>query len=58
MKINYPAVIVTALVHFIIGGLWYGLIFGNKFLEIMPGRRRRWNKSRRKATGANTFLRF
>jgi hypothetical protein len=35
MKINYPAVIVAAVVHFIIGGLWYGLIFGNKFLEII-----------------------
>jgi uncharacterized protein DUF1761 len=35
MKINYPAVIVAAVIHFIIGGLWYGLIFGNKFLEII-----------------------
>lgn len=35
MKINYLAVIVTAVVHFIIGGLWYGLIFGNKFIEIV-----------------------
>jgi hypothetical protein len=35
MKINYPAVIVAAMVHFIIGGLWYGLIFGNKFIEII-----------------------
>lgn len=34
MKINYPAVIVAAIIHFIIGGLWYGLIFGNKFIEI------------------------
>ena len=34
MKINYPAVFVAAVVHFIIGGLWYGLIFGNKFIEI------------------------
>jgi hypothetical protein len=35
MKINYPAVIVAAIVHFIIGGLWYGLIFATKFLEII-----------------------
>jgi magnesium-transporting ATPase (P-type) len=34
MKINYLAVFVAAVVHFIIGGLWYGLIFGNKFIEI------------------------
>ena len=36
MKIKYPAVIVAALVHFIIGGLWYSpLLFGNKFLQII-----------------------
>ena len=35
MKINYPAVIVAAVIHFIIGGLWYGLIFGNVFLRIV-----------------------
>ena len=35
MRINYPAVLVAALAHFIIGGIWYGLIFGNKFLEFI-----------------------
>jgi len=35
MKINYPAVIVCAIVHFMIGGLWYGLIFGNKFISLI-----------------------
>ena len=35
MKINYPAVIVAAIAHFIIGGLWYGLIFSNKFIELI-----------------------
>jgi hypothetical protein len=35
MKINYPAVIVAAVVHFMIGGLWYGLIFANTFVEIV-----------------------
>jgi hypothetical protein len=35
MKINYPAVLVAAVVHFIIGGLWYGLIFANTFVEIV-----------------------
>ena len=34
MRINYPAVLVAALAHFIIGGIWYGLILGNKFLEL------------------------
>ena len=35
MKINYLAVIVAAVVHFIIGGLWYGFIFANTFVEIV-----------------------
>jgi hypothetical protein len=35
MKINYLAVIVAAVVHFIIGGLWYGLIFANIFVDIV-----------------------
>jgi hypothetical protein len=36
MKIKYPAVIVAALAHYILGGLWYSpLLFGNKFLQII-----------------------
>ena len=35
MKINYLAVIVAAVIHFIIGGLWYGLIFANIFVGIV-----------------------
>ena len=35
MKINYLAVIVAAVVHFMIGGLWYGLIFANIFVDIV-----------------------
>jgi hypothetical protein len=35
LKINYPAVLVAAFVHFIIGGVWYGVIFSNMFIELM-----------------------
>jgi len=36
MKINYPAVIVATLVHYILGGLWYSpLLFANKFLQLI-----------------------
>ena len=36
MKIKYPAVIVAALVHFFLGGLWYSpLLFANKFLQLI-----------------------
>ena len=33
MKIKYPAVIVATLIHFFLGGLWYSVLFGNKFLQ-------------------------
>jgi Protein of unknown function (DUF1761) len=35
MKINYLAVLVAAIVHFMIGGLWYGVIFENKFIQLI-----------------------
>jgi hypothetical protein len=35
MKINYPAVLIATVVHFLIGGLWYGLLFSNKFVELI-----------------------
>jgi hypothetical protein len=35
MKINYLAVIVAAIIHFMIGGLWYGVLFGNKFIQLI-----------------------
>ena len=34
MKINYPAVLVAAILHWILGAVWYG-IFSNKFIELM-----------------------
>jgi hypothetical protein len=36
MKINYAAVAVSALLYWMLGGLWYSpLLFGGKFVEIM-----------------------
>jgi len=34
MKINYPAVLVATILHWILGAVWYG-IFTNKFIELM-----------------------
>jgi hypothetical protein len=34
MKINYPAVIVAAILHWILGAVWYG-VFSSKFIELM-----------------------
>ncbi|MDQ1612762.1 MAG: hypothetical protein QOG00_2693 [Pyrinomonadaceae bacterium] len=36
MKINYAAVAVSALLYWVLGGLWYSpLLFGGKFIEVM-----------------------
>jgi hypothetical protein len=35
MKIKYLAVLVAAIVHWLLGGLWYGLLFKNKFMELI-----------------------
>jgi len=35
MKINYPAVLVATIAHFLVGGLWYGVLFTNKFTELI-----------------------
>jgi hypothetical protein len=52
MKINYPAVIVAALVHYILGGLWYSpLLFGNKFLQIVP-----WTPEQKAQVEANAHV--
>ncbi len=34
MKINYLAVLVAAILHWILGAVWYGL-FSSKFIELM-----------------------
>lgn len=34
MKVNYPAVLVAAILHWILGAVWYG-IFSNKFVGLM-----------------------
>lgn len=34
MKINYPAVLVAGILHWILGAVWYG-VFSTKFVELM-----------------------
>lgn len=31
MRTNYPAVVVCAIVYWLLGGLWYAVIFGNEW---------------------------
>jgi hypothetical protein len=55
MKINYAAVVVSAVVYWVLGGLWYSpILFGGKFIEIM-----RWSPeqlARIQAEGAGLQL--
>jgi len=55
MKINYAAVAASALLYWLLGGLWYSpLLFGGKFIEIM-----RWSPeqvARLQAEGAGAQL--
>ena len=34
MKINYLAVVVSAVVYWLLGGLWYGLLFGQRWMAL------------------------
>jgi surface polysaccharide O-acyltransferase-like enzyme len=34
MKINYLAVVVSAVVYWLVGGLWYGLLFGPRWMAL------------------------
>ena len=55
MKINYVAVAVSALLYWVLGGIWYSpLLFGGKFIQIM-----RWSPdqlARIEAEGAGLQL--
>jgi len=52
MKIKYPAVIVATLIHYFLGGLWYSpLLFGNKFLQIIP-----WTPEQKAQVEANSHM--
>lgn len=35
MKIKYLAVLVAAIIHWMLGGIWYGVFFKNKFIELI-----------------------
>jgi surface polysaccharide O-acyltransferase-like enzyme len=34
MKTNYVAVVVCAVVYWLVGGLWYGLLFGTRWMAL------------------------
>jgi hypothetical protein len=48
MKINYAAIVASALLYWVLGGIWYSpLLFGGKFIEIM-----RWSPEQVARIGA------
>jgi hypothetical protein len=34
MRINYPAVVVSAVAYWLLGALWYGLLFGSRWMAL------------------------
>jgi hypothetical protein len=34
MKVNYPAVLVSAIAYWMLGALWYGLLFGTRWMAL------------------------
>src|SRR5579859_614623 len=34
MKTNYPAVIVSAIVYWLLGAVWFGMVFGNQWMKL------------------------
>ena len=34
MRTNYPAVVVAAIAYFVLGGLWYGVLFNKAWMEL------------------------
>ena len=34
MRTNYPAVVVAAIAYFVLGGVWYGLLFNKQWMEL------------------------
>ena len=34
MKTNYPAVVACAIAYWVLGGLWYGLLFGSRWMAL------------------------
>jgi len=36
MRTNYPAVVVAAIVYWLLGGLWYGVLFSKRLVDLEP----------------------
>ncbi|HEV2799041.1 MAG TPA: DUF1761 domain-containing protein [Pyrinomonadaceae bacterium] len=59
MKINYAAVAVSAVIYWMLGGLWYSpLLFGGKFIEIMRWSPEQLARIEREGAAAQLALTF
>ncbi|HEY9402738.1 MAG TPA: DUF1761 domain-containing protein [Pyrinomonadaceae bacterium] len=59
MKINYAAVAASALLYWLLGGLWYSpLLFGGKFIEIMGWSPEQIARIQAEGAGAQLALAF
>jgi hypothetical protein len=59
MKINYAAVFVSAIVYWVLGGIWYSpILFGNKFIQIMRWSPEQLARIQNEGAGAQLALAF
>jgi hypothetical protein len=59
MKINYAAVAASALIYWVLGGLWYSpLLFGGKFIELMRWSPEQMARIQAEGAGAQLALTF
>jgi hypothetical protein len=59
MKINYAAVVVSALGYWVLGGIWYSpVLFGNKFIELIGWSPEQLARVQAEGAGAQLALAF
>lgn len=57
-SINYPAVLVAAIASFVIGGLWYGPIFGKQWMAVMNMTKEKMDEMKQKGMAKSYILMF
>ena len=56
--VNYSAVLVAAIAAFVIGGLWYGPVFGKQWMALMGMTKERMEADKSKGVAKSYILMF
>lgn len=58
MKIKYLAVLVAAILHWILGGVWYGVLFANKFIQLIGWDQAKLQQMQNQSSGKELGIAF